>query len=143
MPRDPGPDNPTQTTTVSAGEEQPAIKAEQQQPVTTDQQGWKFMSYSYCQELSQQACWLLIDCSSKLTVLLTMTTTHKFPLQAVRSEQEPMEEEEEDLGEEEEEDGWPMDRSFSPVTISLLIHFNFFVHLLSLAGTSIPVQHRK
>ena len=62
---------------------------------------------------------------NKLTQLRTMTTTHTFPLQAVRSEQEPMEEEEEDLGEEEEEDGWPMDRSFSPVTISLLIHFNF------------------
>ena len=26
-------------------------------------QGWKFMSYSHCQELGQQASWLLIGCT--------------------------------------------------------------------------------
>ena len=49
-------------------------------------QGWKFMSCNHCQELGQQAGWLLIDCTrvkttirsqvSKLTHLLTMTTIH-------------------------------------------------------------------
>ena len=51
-------------------------------------QGWKFMSCSDCQELGQQASWLLIGYMrvnnhqsesqvSKLTELLTMTTTYK------------------------------------------------------------------
>ena len=40
------------------------------------------MNCSHCQELCQQARWLLIGCTrviSKFTQLLTMTTTHKFP----------------------------------------------------------------
>ena len=84
-------------------------------PAPADHQGWKFMSCSHCQELGQQANWLLIGCTrsgqsirsqdnkfcqqvsrlligctksehpirsqvSKLTPLLTMTTTHKFSL---------------------------------------------------------------
>ena len=54
-------------------------------------QEWKLMSSSHCQELCQQANWLLIGSTrvnshirsqvSKLTQLLTMTTTHKFPPQ--------------------------------------------------------------
>ena len=54
-------------------------------------QGWKFMSCSHCQELCQQASWLLISSikvkqlinspDSKLTQFLTMNTTHTFPPQ--------------------------------------------------------------
>ena len=53
--------------------------------------GWKFMSCTHCQELDQQASWLLIGYTrvnnqsdrsqvNNLTQLLTMTATHKFPL---------------------------------------------------------------
>ena len=49
-------------------------------------QGWKLMSCSHCQELGQQASWLLIGYTRgniqpearSATRLLTMTTTHKI-----------------------------------------------------------------
>ena len=63
-----------------------AMSAAQQ---TVLNQGWKFMCCSHC----QQGSWLLIHKSeqqirsqvSKLTQLLKMSTTHKFPLQIFRS----------------------------------------------------------
>ena len=46
-------------------------------------QGWKFMSCSYCQELGQRVCWLLIgytiennQSDARLAQLWTMTKTH-------------------------------------------------------------------
>ena len=53
-------------------------------------QGWKFMSCSHCQELGQQASWLLIgplsearSASCHNSWQADMTITHKFPLLAV------------------------------------------------------------
>ena len=57
---------------------------------TSSVQERKFMSCSHCQELCQQASWLLIGCTrvqttsqkpgQQVDTTLDMTTNHKFPL---------------------------------------------------------------